>query len=55
MTDAMWLIDRGDNSPNASITGRGRDILDFQYAVTIGQCVQPVGVQRRNVPHFKGF
>ena len=33
MTDAMWLIDRGDNSPNASITGRGRDILDFQYAV----------------------
>jgi len=33
MTDAMWLIDRGDNSPNASITGRGRDILDFEYAV----------------------
>ena len=33
MTDAMWLIDRGDNSPNASITGRGRAILDFQYAV----------------------
>ena len=33
MTDAMWVIDRGDNSPNASITGRGRDILDFQYAV----------------------
>ena len=33
MTDAMWLIDRGDGSPNASIIGRGRDILDFEYAV----------------------
>lgn len=33
MTDAMWLVDRGDVSPNASITGRGRDILDFEYAV----------------------
>ena len=33
MTDAMWLIDRGDNTPNASITGRGRDIMDFEYSV----------------------
>ena len=33
MTDAMWLIDRGDGQPNASIVGRGRDILDFEYAV----------------------
>jgi hypothetical protein len=33
MTDAMWLLDRGDNSPNASIIGRGRDIMDFEYAV----------------------
>jgi hypothetical protein len=33
MTDAMWLIDRGDNSQTASITGRGRDIMDFEYAV----------------------
>ena len=33
MTDAMWLIDRGDTSKNASITGRGRDIEDFEYAV----------------------
>jgi RecA-family ATPase len=33
MTDAMWLIDRGDNTNNASIVGRGRDINDFEYAV----------------------
>ena len=29
----MWLIDRGDNTNNASIVGRGRDINDFEYAV----------------------
>ena len=33
MTDAMWLIDRGETAKNASITGRGRDIQDFEYAV----------------------
>ena len=33
MTDAMWLIDRGDTINNASIVGRGRDINDFEYAV----------------------
>ena len=34
MADAMWLIDRGDTEGSkASITGRGRDILDFQYEV----------------------
>ena len=33
MTDAMWLIDRGDNSNHASIVGRGRDMNDFEYAV----------------------
>ena len=33
IADAMWLIDRGDNSPTASITGRGRDIRDFAYSV----------------------
>ena len=33
MTDAMWLIDRGDASSKASIIGRGRDINDFEYAV----------------------
>ena len=34
MSDAMWLIDRGDTeNAKASITGRGRDILDFQYEV----------------------
>ena len=40
MTDAMWLVDRGDVSPNASITGRGRDILDFEYAVKCGEVVR---------------
>ena len=29
----MWLIDRGDNSNQASIVGRGRDMNDFEYAV----------------------
>ena len=30
----MWLIDRGDTeNAKASITGRGRDILDFSYEV----------------------
>ena len=34
MTDAMWLIDRGDTANGkASITGRGRDISDFAYEV----------------------
>ena len=33
MADAMWLVDRGDNSDTATIIGRGRDILDFEYAV----------------------
>ena len=34
MTDAMWLMDRGDtNNGKASITGRGRDINDFEYSV----------------------
>ena len=33
MTDAMWLIDRGDNQPSASLIGRGRDIEDFEYSL----------------------
>jgi len=33
MTDAMWLLDRGDNQPNASLVGRGRDIEDFEYSL----------------------
>ena len=34
MADSMWLIDRGDTeNAKASITGRGRDILDFSYEV----------------------
>ena len=33
ISDAFWLIDRGDTSPSASIKGRGRDIIDFEYAV----------------------
>jgi len=34
MTDAMWLMDRGDtNNGKATICGRGRDIHDFEYSV----------------------
>jgi hypothetical protein len=34
MTDAMWLMDRGDTeNAKASMTGRGRDIVDFSYEV----------------------
>ena len=33
ISDFMWLIDRGDNSNQASIVGRGRDMNDFEYAV----------------------
>jgi len=35
MTDAMWMLDRGDGiNSKASIKGRGRDILDFEYALS---------------------
>lgn len=34
MSDAMWLLDRGDNSNSAFIKGRGRDIGDFEYSIT---------------------
>lgn len=34
MSDAMWLLDRGDNSNSAFIKGRGRDIPDFEYSIT---------------------
>ena len=33
IADFMWMIDRGDNSNQASIVGRGRDMNDFEYAV----------------------
>ena len=34
MTDAMWMLDRGDGiNSKASLKGRGRDILDFEYAI----------------------
>ena len=34
MTDFMWMLDRGDGvNSKASLTGRGRDILDFEYAL----------------------
>jgi RecA-family ATPase len=34
MTDAMWMLDRGDSiNSKASLKGRGRDILDFEYAL----------------------
>ena len=33
-TDAMWMLDRGDGvNSKASLKGRGRDILDFEYAL----------------------
>ncbi|MGI9571928.1 MAG: AAA family ATPase [Candidatus Actinomarinaceae bacterium] len=34
MTDAMWMLDRGDGlNSKASLKGRGRDIYDFEYAL----------------------
>ena len=34
MADAMWMLDRGDSiNSKASLKGRGRDILDFEYAL----------------------
>lgn len=33
ITDCMWMLDRGDNSDTASLTGRGRDIHDFEYSL----------------------
>jgi len=32
IADCMWLIDRGESN-KGSFTGRGRDILDFEFAV----------------------
>lgn len=34
MTDFMWMLDRGDQGTAASLKGRGRDIEDFEYALT---------------------
>jgi len=34
ITDAMWMLDRGDVSGQASLIGRGRDIMDFEYSLT---------------------
>lgn len=33
ISDAMWLLDRGDTSDEASLIGRGRDIMDFEYSL----------------------
>ena len=33
ITDAMWMLDRGDVSGQASLIGRGRDIMDFEYSL----------------------
>ena len=33
ITDAMWMLDRGDVSGQASLKGRGRDIMDFEYSL----------------------
>ena len=36
MTDAMWMLDRVgyDGISTKASFGRGRDILDFEYALT---------------------
>jgi hypothetical protein len=34
MTDFMWMLDRGDQGTFASLKGRGRDIEDFEYALS---------------------
>lgn len=34
MTDFMYMLDRGDQGAAASLKGRGRDIEDFEYALT---------------------
>ncbi len=34
MTDFMYMLDRGDQGTAASLKGRGRDIEDFEYALT---------------------
>lgn len=34
MTDFMWMLDRGDQGTSASLKGRGRDMEDFEYALT---------------------
>ncbi len=33
ITDTMWMLDRGDVSGQASLIGRGRDIMDFEYSL----------------------
>jgi len=31
--DAMWLVERGEHGAQSTFTGRGRDIMDFEYAL----------------------
>ncbi len=31
--DAMWLVERGEHGAQSTFIGRGRDIMDFEYAL----------------------
>ena len=35
--DAMWLIERGEHGAQSTFIGRGRDIMDFEYALNWNQ------------------
>jgi len=34
MSDAMWLVERGEHGAPSTLIGRGRDIHDFEYSLT---------------------
>ena len=33
MCDAMWLCERGEHGSKSTLIGRGRDIMDFEFAL----------------------
>ena len=35
--DAMWLVERGEHGAQSTFIGRGRDIMDFEYALSWNQ------------------
>ena len=35
--DAMWLVERGEHGAQSTLIGRGRDIMDFEYAMNWNQ------------------
>jgi RecA-family ATPase len=35
--DAMWLVERGEHGAQSTFIGRGRDIMDFEYALNWNQ------------------